>query len=157
MLTCSRTRRKLGAYLDGALEERDARSAERHLSSCATCQGEVGQLRRLKQALAQTAAVPEPDWTGFWPGVVRGIERQGVAPQPRRRAFALSPRWAVGGAALASLVVALVLWQGARGPVTAEADVLVNSAASDNPRASVMVYTTPERDLAVVWVFDDPD
>jgi len=159
VLTCYRTRHKLGAYLDGALDERATRSAERHLSSCATCQGEVGQLRRIKQALAETA-VPEPDWTGFWPGVVRGIERERHAPSPalpRRRVRALSPRWAVGGAAIASLAFAFVLWQGARGPAPAEAGVLVSAAATEHPRGSVMVYTPPERDIVVVWVFDDPD
>ena len=31
--------------------------------------------------------------------------------------------------------------------------MLVTSAATDDPRGTVMVYSTPEQDVAVVWVF----
>jgi anti-sigma factor RsiW len=146
VLTCYRTRRQLGAYLDGALGPDGVRLTERHLSSCATCQGEIGQLRRVKRALAESAAVPEPDWTGFFPGIVRGIAQQRVTPAPARRrpAFAFWPQWAL----------AFVIWQGGRVPVAAEAGVHVAAATTEHPSATVMVYTPPEKDLAVVWVFD---
>ena len=64
------------------------------------------------------------------------------------------PQWAMGGAVVAAVAVALVFWQGTRGPVPAEAGVRVHAAATDHPGATVMVYTPPEQDIAVVWVFD---
>ena len=129
---------------------------ERHLAGCASCQAEAGELRRVKALIAEVAAVPEPDWTGFFPGIVRGIqdERRGadeVTVRPTRR---LWPQWAMGGAALAGVALALVLWQGGRIPGGAEAGVLVDGANTENPGATVMVYTAPEKNLAVVWLFD---
>ena len=38
-----------------------------------------------------------------------------------------------------------------------EAPVVVSSANSDYPGASLMVYHTPERDMTVVWVFGVDD
>ena len=98
----------------------------------------------------------EPDWTGFWPGIVRGIEdeRHRVVPASPRPAWRLWPQWAMGGAAVAALALSLVVWQGARGPVPAEAGVLVHSANTEHPGGSVMVYTPPDQNMAVVWVFD---
>ena len=157
VLTCYFTRRRLGALLDGALTTDDARGAERHVTRCARCQHELDELRRIKVLVAEAvAAVPEPDWTGFWPGVVRGIQDSRdqapvVVARPARRMW---PQWAMGGAAVAGLALALVLWQGGRGPVPAEASVVVNSAETENPGGTVMVYSSPERDIAVVWVFD---
>jgi predicted anti-sigma-YlaC factor YlaD len=156
VLTCYRARRRLGAYLDGALGEADTRWVDRHLSTCSDCQGEIGQLRRVKALVVEAAAVPEPDWTGFFPGIVRGIEaeRHRVEPARARRSWSLWPRWAMGGAAVAALALSFVVWQGAQGPVPAEASVLINVAESDHPGATVMVYTPPAKDLAVVWLFD---
>ena len=156
MLNCYRARRRLGAYLDGALSEGDAGWTERHVNACESCRREVGQIRRLKTLVVEPATVPEPDWTGFWPGIVRGIEdaRRRVAPVPVKRAWHLWPQWAVGSAAVAAILVSLVFWQGARGPVPAEAGVLVNSATTEHPTGTVMVYTPPDRNMAVVWVFD---
>ena len=157
VLTCYLVRRQLGALLDGALTEGDADRAERHLADCARCRQEVSDLRRMKVLVAEAVAVPEPDWTGFWPGVVRGIQdsRDSVPVVTQTRAARrMWPQWAVGGAALAGLALALVIWQGGRGPVHAEASVVVNSAETENPGGTVMVYSSPERDIAVVWVFD---
>ena len=156
VLTCYRVRRRLGAYLDGALPAGEARWTEQHVTACASCQHEVGQIRRVKTLVARASAVPEPDWTGFWPGIVRGIEdeRRRVVPAPRQPAWRLWPQWAMGGAAVATLALSLVVWQGARGPLPAEAGVLVNSANTEHPGGSVMVYTPPDQNMAVVWVFD---
>jgi anti-sigma factor RsiW len=153
VLTCYRARKVLGAYLDGALGEGDARWTERHLAACAACQAEVAQLRRIKALIAETAAVPEPDWTGFFPGIVRGIqdEQRAEAPEPAR-AWRWWPQWAMGGAAVATAALALVLWHGAGVPLPAEASVRVHAADTDDPGATVMVYTSAEKDLAVVWL-----
>ncbi len=157
MLTHFRVRPRLGAYLDGALDDAGARQTERHLTTCATCQAEVAQLRKMKALLADVAAVREPDWTGFFPGIVRGIdaERRVDARVLRTPARRLWPQWAMGGAALASAALALVLWQGGRAPEQAEAAVQVHAATTEDPGSTVMVYTPAEKDLAVVWVFDN--
>jgi len=157
VLTCYLVRRRLGAFLDGALLELEAGRAERHIAGCARCKHELAELRRVKALVAEAVAMPDPDWTGFWPGVVRGIQdsrdRAPIAT-PGRPARRMWPQWAVGGVAVAAAALALVFWQGGRGPVPAEASVVVSSAETEHPGGSVMVYSSPERDLAVVWVFD---
>ena len=148
MLTCYRTRRRLGAWLDGALEAGTARSTAAHVAACGVCQREVGELRRLHTLLSRTASVRDPDWTGFWPGVVRGIQdRRTVAPV-RSTSRRWRPQWAVGALA-AALLVSLGVWQFTPGT---EPGVLVSSASTGDPRATVMVYGPPERDVAIVWV-----
>lgn len=151
MLTCYRTRGRLGAWLDGALDEVTARSTAAHVAACGVCQGEVEELRRLHTLLTRTAAVRDPDWTGFWPGVVRGIQDRRAAVAPvRSTSRRWRPQWALGGALAAALLVWLSVWQFG-GSVT-EPGVLVSSASTGDPRATVMVYGPPERDVAVVWV-----
>ncbi len=96
-------------------------------------------------------ASPEPDWTGFWPGVVRGIQdvRQPAIVAKRRR---WKPRWAVGGTAVAAVTLSMVLWFG-NWPSGSEESAVVTSAETQYP-GGTMVYHTPDK-VAVVWVFDD--
>lgn len=157
MLTCYFTRRRLSAYLDGTLDGHAASAAATHLAGCARCQREADGLRRLRTTLQQGAATAAPpDWTGFWPGIVRGVDdrRREVPTRPTwgwsrvlRR-----PRLAFGGAVATALVASLTLWQAFYAPVAPEAAVVV-SANTEHPDGTVMVYSPPERDLAVVWVF----
>jgi anti-sigma factor RsiW len=155
-LTCYLTRRRIGAYLDGALDQETARSTATHLASCGGCQREAGELRRLRGLLQQALTPASPDWTGFWQGIVRGIEdRRDVRPVPVSRHWwdaAWRPRWALG-AALAAVLVAVGVWRLAPGPAPSEASVVVTSASTEDPRGTVMVYSTKEQDVAVVWVF----
>jgi hypothetical protein len=116
-------------------------------------------LRRLHGLLQSTVATAEPEWTGFWQGIVRGIEDRRDArpvPAPRRWWHGVGrPRWALAGA-LAAVLMSLGVWQWAPGPhlsPLADAGVLVTSASTEDPRGTVMVYSTPEQDVAVVWVF----
>jgi hypothetical protein len=157
-LTCYRTRRRIGAYLDGALDAETARSTASHVASCERCQREAGALRRLHSLLTRNLSPAQPDWTGFWQGVVRGIEgAKHVKPAPAPRAWweqAWRPRWALGSALAAALLVTLGVWQWTpTGPRPSEAGVMVTSARTEDPRGTVMVYSTPEQDVAVVWVF----
>jgi anti-sigma factor RsiW len=156
VLTCYRTRRRIGAYLDGALDQETARSTASHLASCGVCQREAGELRRLRGLLQSSLTPAQPDWTGFWQGVVRGIEdRREARPVPVARRWwqpAWRPRLAFGGA-LAALLLAVGIWQLAPGPTVSEAGVVVTSASTEDPRGTVMVYSTKEQDVAVVWVF----
>jgi len=158
VLTHYLTRRRIGAYLDGALAERVARATASHLATCASCQAEADGLRHLRSALQRTLVPRDPDWTGFWQGVVRGIdERRLRTPQPEaaRRRFLWWPQWAVGGALAAALLASLTLWQGiGGGPVLTDAPVVVNAASTAHPDGSVMVYSTPDKAVTVVWVFD---
>jgi anti-sigma factor RsiW len=157
VLTCYRTRRCIGAYLDGALDQGTAESTAAHLASCGSCQQQAGELRRLRSLLQGALAAPEPDWTGFWQGIVRGIEdrREGRPPLVVQRRWWQTewrPRLAIGGA-LAALLVGVGVWQLMPGPRPSEAAVLVTSAHTEDPRGTVMVYSTREQDVAVVWVF----
>ncbi len=153
MLKCYRTRQRLSAFLDGALDEAATRSTVAHLTSCDACQKEADQFRRLHSLLLRTAAaVPEPDWTGFWPGVVRGVQDVKQAPAARPRRAFWQPRWALGGA-LAAVLMSLGVWQMIPTPTTIDdAGVIVSSARTEDPRGTVMVYSNKEQDVAVVWV-----
>jgi len=165
VLTCLLTRRRIGAYLDGALANGAAQSAAKHLSGCSTCQREAEELRRVR-ALLQRTLVPasgraEPDWTGFWQGIVRGIEdtrrREALPVAVRGRWW--RPRLALGGALVTATLLSLTLWQTMPGPLTPDDPITVSSAQTDDPRGTVMVYSTHEKDVAVVWVLglDDSD
>jgi anti-sigma factor RsiW len=144
-------RRRLGAYLDGALDEGTARSTAAHLATCGVCQREADGLRRLRTLLQRDAFIAEPDWTGFWPGVIRGVEAAKTArPAPASRR-AWRPQWALGGALAAAILLSIGVWQFGPGG-TPQDGVIVRSASTGDPSATVMVYGTPERDVAVVWV-----
>lgn len=155
MLTCYRTRRRLGAYLDGALSERDRARTGTHLAGCGRCQGEVAALQRLRERLRASLSVTAPaDWTGFWPGIVRGIEdRRRASAVPSRIWPVWRPRLAFGGAVAAILVASLTLWQMWL-PGSPTPSVVVSAAHTEAPDMSVMVYSPPEKDLAVIWVFE---
>jgi anti-sigma factor RsiW len=154
VLSCYWHKPRIGAYLDGALTGRRAEAIGAHLDRCVSCQGEAESLRRLAGRLRGSLFVAEPDWTGFWAGVVRGIEdgrRAPAKPLPQRATW--RPRVAWGGAVAAVLLVSLTFWQMSQsaGPAL-DGRVFVNAAATEDPRATVMVYSTPEQDVAVVWL-----
>lgn len=155
MLSCFISRRRIGPYLDGAIEGRAAEVTARHLEACRRCRKEADGLRRLRGLLRGGLGGPaDPDWTGFWQGIVRGIEddqRRTLAPAPRR---GWTPRLAIGGAVAAALAVSLTLWQTvwiAHEPVD---PVVISSADTEYP-GGTMVYATPDRQVTVVWVFDE--
>jgi anti-sigma factor RsiW len=156
VLTCYFHRRRIDAWLDGALDERAARRTDAHVAHCPRCATEAQAIRALTTELRSMTSAPEPDWTGFWPGVVRGIQdaRQPERKPARARAW-LRPRWAYGGGALAAaLLITLGVWEFMpRSGVGTEPPLIVRSADSDYPDATVMVYSTPDQDLTVVWVF----
>jgi anti-sigma factor RsiW len=154
VLSCYWHGPRIGAYLDGALTSGKAEATRTHLDRCTSCQSEADSLRRLRDRLRRSLAVAEPDWTGFWPGIVRGIEdrrRTPVTPVQERATW--RPRIAWGGAVAALLLVSLTFWQMSQPPAPApDGRVFVNAAATEDPRATVMVYSTPEQDVAVVWL-----
>jgi anti-sigma factor RsiW len=158
VLTHFLSQRRLGAYLDGTLNARQTGITRTHLASCARCQGQADELRRLQHLLKDAGSLPPPpDWTGFWTGVARGIEDAArPAPTawpshrwPRRRA-----RVAVAGAFAAAALAALAFWQAFDEPLTPATAVSVRSARTELPGGTVMVYAPPEQDLALVWIFE---
>ena len=147
--------------MDGALGPRAARFLDGHLTGCGRCQTEAERHRRLR-ALVRTAVVgaPDPDWTAFWPGVQSRITRE--RPQPVRdqwwlplwRPFWGHPRLSLGGALAAGLVVALSLWQTPVTSPTWSGSIVVQDVSTPDPEKSVMVYSTPEQDVAVIWLLN---
>jgi anti-sigma factor RsiW len=153
-----RAQRRLGAYFDGVLGETEARVMAAHVAECARCSQEIDQLRRLRPLLeGALPAPPPPDWTGFWAGVVRGIEADRHASplvRPAWRRWITQPRVIYGGAVILALLSVLTVWQVFYAPIAPEAAVVVRSARTDLP-GGVMVYASPEQDFSVVWVFDE--
>jgi hypothetical protein len=117
------------------------------------------RLDRLRR-LVRSAEVPvDPDWSGFWPAVRLRIANE--APRPVREAWWLPfwkpvwghPRVAMGSLAVSSLAAALVLWPSA--PLTVpRAPVVVQDVSTTDPNRSVMVYSNPDDDVTVIWVFN---
>jgi anti-sigma factor RsiW len=153
VLSCYRVRGRIGPFVDGALGGTEQAFVARHLSCCARCETEAATIRRLRDLLRGTLEVTEPDWSGFWPGIVRGVEERRLAAMPvPRRARSWRPRWALGGALAAAAIVAAA-WQLLPGAPVAQAPVIISSADTEHPDGTVMVYGPPDHDFAVVWVF----
>lgn len=161
-LGCLWNRSRLEAYADGALEGRPARAVSAHVASCAACRDAVGRLTQLRQVvLAGVDMPPEPDWDGFWPAVRQRIARE--PGRPVRESWWLPlwtpiwghPRLATVSAAVAALLLAFSFWPGGEGevPVAWAGPVLVQEASAADPEGSVMIYSTAERDVTVIWVF----
>lgn len=156
MLGCLRFRRKIGARLDAALPDAQAYALARHLDACDRCQAEARSHERvrtlLRSATVSLPAPPDPD--EFWSGVRAKI--LGTAPPPRRVLRAVWPRWSVGWvprvavAGASALVLALVLWQGLAEKEAPLPGVVVRTLETEYP---VMVLSTPEQDMTVIWVF----
>jgi anti-sigma factor RsiW len=155
VLTCYRIRRRIGAYLDQALDERESSRASAHIAVCVRCHAEVASFRRLADMLRQSAPPPAaPDWTGFWEGIRRSIETPPVVAPSRPR---WRPRLVVGTAAALAVGASVLFWQMPRSPFTSQAAaaISINSADTSHPGGTVLIYSPPEKDLAVVWLFSD--
>ena len=101
---------------------------------------------------ASALSLAPPDWTGFWEGVRRGIDAPRTSPRIRVR---WRPRLIAGTAAACVVGLSVILWQFPRAPFSSPAAAAItdNSADTSHPRGTVMIYSPPEKDLAVVWVF----
>ena len=56
----------------------------------------------------------------------------------------------LGGAGGAVAIVSLTLWQTI--PGAPDPPIVVSSAHTEDPRGTVMVYSTHDKDVTVVWV-----
>ena len=160
-LKCFWVRRRIAAHLDGALAEKRAEAVAAHVGGCAGCQEERSRLERLRGFLRATlSAGADPDWSGFWDGVRRRILAE--RPAPRREAWwgglwrqvAGYPRLALGGALAGLVLLALTLWpsEPPQAPIPKPGVVLsaVETAQADG---HLMVFTNPEDEMTVIWLF----
>ena len=137
--------------------------ASAHVASCRPCGDEVERLHRLRR-LVRSVEPPltEPDWSGFWPGVRLRIAAE--PPRPVREPWWLPlwkpvwghPRLAFGSLTASILAAALVLWPAAPGrvPEAIAAPVEVQDVSTADPDRSVMVYSSPDDGVTVIWVFN---
>jgi len=163
VLGCLWNRPWLERYVDRALGSVLTRSVAAHLARCARCSAHVerhDQLQRLvKSALAD---VSEPDWAGFWPGVLAGIARDRPRAMtdpwwiPLWRPFWGHPRLALSSALAAGLALAVMFWPVSDNPgsVAWAGSVVVQDVSTPDPDQSVMVYESPDQTLTVIWLFD---
>lgn len=165
-LGCLWYRPRLERHVDGVLGAWVARSLDTHVQHCEPCRGEIEQLRRLRALVHEAApAGVEPDWSGFWPAIQGRILTE--PPRPFREPWWLPlwkplwghPRLAATTAGIAALAVTLTFnpWPGGDNNVPAAwaAPVVVQDVTMELDR-SVMVYSSPDHGLTVIWVFS-PD
>ena len=180
---CWLTKRRLGAYNDGELGAAARTKIEVHVGRCSACAAQLAALTDLRAALVTLAPEPpEAVWEAFWPHVRRRIA---TSPPPEVESrwrwawgpVAGHPRLALGSvlAAVTLAVLAVVApWQrmgppergtvvqapaaisSAPGDAVPIQRVLVQSVETADPQSSVMVFTNPESDITVVWVFGLP-
>lgn len=158
--SCFLTRRRIGALLDQALTEGRSRSVVSHLSVCTGCREEAARLERLRSLLRGALDPgPEPEWVSFWPSVRERISAESGSAKARPRLTRSQvwsyPRLALSGALAGFLLLAVALWQG--GPWRSGADappwMAVPSVETVQPNSSVMVFSTPDSDMTMIWVF----
>jgi|GEM_PF-2888202 len=101
-----RLRLQLNDYIADALDERERRSIERHLETCAECRVEAEELRELRAALRAMPEVPAPRSFRLTPEMV-GAPRAPVPIRPRQPAWI--PRFAQIAAAVATVGFGAVL------------------------------------------------
>jgi hypothetical protein len=160
---CLWNRPRLERLVDGALGPWTGRVAAQHASRCESCGREVERLRRLRVLIQSAQAdVADPDWSGFWSAVRIRIAQE--TSRPVRDAWWLPywkpvwghPRVAVSGLAISTLAVALVFWPSVHAPVSraVAAPVEVQDVSTPDPNRSVMVFSNPDDDVTVIWVFN---
>jgi anti-sigma factor RsiW len=176
---CWLVRRRLSAYQDGELSSRARARVDAHLPGCDVCSRELQTLNRLRAALTLDVADPsEAVWATFWPRVRARIAAPPPVPEPlwhrAWEAVRMRPQLGLTPAlALAALAVLAVVapWaprppsapQVASAPETvggtqlaALDDVLIQSIETEDPETPVMVYSSPESNVTVLWVFGLP-
>jgi len=161
---CLWNRPRLERYADGALGTRMTRSVKGHLDECEDCLHRVQSQTELTSLLkGAVAEPPDPDWSAFWPGIQAQLARNEPKPKPVQdswwvplwKPFWGHPRLALGGVMVAVLAVALSLWpfQGPDGQAALAGSVVVQDVGTSDPGRPVMVYSSPDQALTVIWLF----
>ncbi len=166
------TGERLGAFVDGELEEVEADAVRLHLAACPACRTDAGLLGRTGVLLRQAvAAEPAPDPEAVWRAVRARIQAETPADVPARRRFT-PPAWLAWPRSLVWTAAALVLIAGltllqtrelvtpAPGPPAlplpslAAGPPAVVEALEGGGGATVMLYAHPESPVPVIWVFE---
>jgi len=78
-MTCSEFKMRLDEFLDGELPRTEATTVEEHAASCAACNNELGESRRILEEAAGLARSVKPAGD-LWPGIAARLEpRSNVA------------------------------------------------------------------------------
>jgi anti-sigma factor RsiW len=134
MMSCEKIRKRLSAYLDGELKDREQGMVASHLESCHLCFQECEELRRLNAVLSKLDSVEAP------PNLWRRVERRLVS---RKRAgiwqrfahrFAYAP--AVAGVLIGLLVGNLFSQAVVNQSLPTESNLLTVSDLEDSPPGS---------------------
>ena len=159
-LGCLWSRPRLERLVDGALGPRAGRLATSHAARCARYGGEVEQLTRMRLLVRSAAPDVGRSRVGRVSRPAVRVRIASEAPRPVRESWWLPywkpvwghPRVALGSLMVSSLALGLMLWPSA--PGTLAAPVTVQEVSSADPDRSVMVYSSPDDDVTVIWVFN---
>lgn len=171
-LRCLWVRNRIAAYVDQTLSEGRSRAVARHLSACARCRQSARRQERVLALVRGLAAeTAEPEWSGFWPGIrtrilsedqlvgrppTHATQLRWVPRVPRFRPgwpLAWLPRLVLGGAMAGILLLGLFFWRSDYLLEAPEPGVVVRALETANPDTSVMVFSAPEQEMTVIWVF----
>jgi len=122
----------LAGYVDGELSPGQASLVDRHLSSCATCRGELDEARRARRAVKTLPPLDVPA------GLTRSVVQR--SRRPRMQAPALL--WG-GGAAAAAVAAAVILFAVLHGGTGGGRSGPANSKAGGAALAPVPTSTVP--------------
>jgi anti-sigma factor RsiW len=121
-MRCQRVKRRLSAWLDGEVGERERQAVEAHLHTCAGCTAEAERLRR---AWEWVGLLPEMEPVpGFEVALWERIDEREARTARRPVWWPVGPRlaWATGFGIALSLWLGITLGRGlAQPPVTQEA------------------------------------
>lgn len=169
---CPTALKRLGAYVDGELQEARRQQVEAHVGSCQRCAAELERLRALGEHLRSSLAVPMPrrDADLFWEKVERKIQEAKVPrwwTLDRIRGMLRSHpglAWgsvAVMGAVIVLFSVDLLLRPSPRRPAQlVPADLSLRTiveSVEGGPNSSVVLLSTPDRQLKIIWVLERKD
>jgi anti-sigma factor RsiW len=161
-----RFREDVGAYLLGALEDRERSDFERHAATCHVCQDEIDRLRTAADALPRSVEQYEPP-ASLKHALMEQVHAEAPQRAPRRRLRFTMPRLAVAATAaalLVGLVVGYAINSGGGGvgtqTITASVDhtrvgsahaVLVKGGSTSQLRVSSMP-PAPRGQVYEIWL-----
>ena len=166
---CARVLARLGAYVDGELEEGRRDLMNVHVLSCQSCSAELQRLQTLQEQLRRSLAVslPGQDSDMFWQNVERKIKE---AKAPRwwtldrvKELFWFYPKlkWAsaaVLGTTVLLFTADLVLRPAIPPPAplgpTGTSPKTVVESVEGGPNSSVILFSTPDQQLKIIWVME---
>lgn len=111
MLSCSKNRKSLDAYMDGELSGRRQAAVERHLARCDSCRAALNDLRDLKPFLSSLDVAPAPNY--LTKRILTEAHEQKRGKRPGLLWSCLEalwyPSWVVKDATAAALIAGLTM------------------------------------------------